>query len=1090
MRYIDQYCVVLCHEKKVLALVLAFACAFTMFAGAASFTDAADIEATEAVNMLTALGVIEGYEDGSFQPNGVVTRAEMAKMIFVIWNGGEDDASAYQSMNSAFGDTTTHWARGYINFCAANNIIAGVGNNRFNPDATVTGQEAAKMLLTIIGYDEEKAGLTGASWAQNTMSYAGLCGLFDDVQSPVEQGLPRQYAAQMIYNALDTNRVKWSTDSNSFDEITQWVGGTFRKETVGEKYMGYRTITGILVSANNGEGKGFKVLEQDRTNGAYNGNYDWTDDAWTESYYKTDLSQYLGEEIKVCYDVDEYANNRDSVFGVFASDRNTVVTTTTNKVDQISEANKIKLDGTKYSIESSGTRYYSTTGDVDGTATDLKVTSPAAFSAIADEPQTANTIKFVDYNDNGKFDLAIEYPMTIAKVASVTSSTLTVKDAMGDSLATTSPKLEDISYYEGIAKNDLIMITYDSFNDKVKVEKADTTDETIGAVRNAFNGANEEYNISAGWVKRYNDGAGTAVDTRLKSGDQATMVVIGGIVYYADRTASGTGNDVAVVVNTGVSYSGGATGGNVEAKLMFADGKTEVVKVNAVMDNATNAKWDLSDIALDSTTAAATDDLDALDSYLVGIDITDSTQTSSTGYNADISSTAQPALVTYSKTSDGYTLQLLDASENDAGYDNILVPGTMTEATAGVDAKIDNYSFADDATVYVVYGTSDVKKYTGSQAKKMELLGAGTANAYAAIEKTSGLSRIKIAAIYQASEPTIANTDTYGYVLDTTASTTIEGTSYIILTVYTANGAETLLAERNAADRTIYKKGDVITLTYTANTVSYAGADCKVVEDVNLAPAVEGAVTGWDGSDIQVLDVNGNVTSYDVDTDDTTVLVVDTDGKEGISVGKDGIDLATEVIDDVYTTNMVYVYVAGGAYDLIVIDSQYNWMAGDKTITATTSTTSIQNALNNDDVTSVTVSADLGPSANISVPAGKTLTLGAAQTAGAKVTVDKDATLVLPNGSKFGAGTGATADGNVTIAANSSGGIEITAEVGTKLTLNSEVTIGSKDTNNFYEGATASTANAVSDSTVDGTYTWSTGLTSSTDKTGWFKVTA
>ena len=73
--------------KKILALVLAFACAFTMFAGAA-FTDSADIKATEAVDTLSALGVIDGYTDGSFKPNGTVTRAEMAKMIFVVWNGG------------------------------------------------------------------------------------------------------------------------------------------------------------------------------------------------------------------------------------------------------------------------------------------------------------------------------------------------------------------------------------------------------------------------------------------------------------------------------------------------------------------------------------------------------------------------------------------------------------------------------------------------------------------------------------------------------------------------------------------------------------------------------------------------------------------------------------------------------------------------------------------------------------------------------------------------------------------------------------------------------------------------------------------
>ena len=83
-----------------------------MFAGAA-FTDSADIKATDAVNMLSSLGVITGYTDGSYQPNKVVTRAEMAKMIFVVRNNKIDD-SAYQSNYSKLTDISNHWAKGYI----------------------------------------------------------------------------------------------------------------------------------------------------------------------------------------------------------------------------------------------------------------------------------------------------------------------------------------------------------------------------------------------------------------------------------------------------------------------------------------------------------------------------------------------------------------------------------------------------------------------------------------------------------------------------------------------------------------------------------------------------------------------------------------------------------------------------------------------------------------------------------------------------------------------------------------------------------------------------------------------------------------
>ena len=239
--------------KKILALVLAFACAFTMFAGAA-FTDQADIKATDAVNMLSSLGVITGYTDGSYQPNKVVTRAEMAKMIFVVRNNKIDD-SAYQSNYSKLTDISNHWAKGYIKFCESQGIIAGKGNNKFDPDSPVTGVEAAKMLLVTLGYNADKAGLVGANWASKTNALADEAGLLEDVNTSFTSACPRQYAAQLIYNAIDTPTVVWRDDA--YTNVT--LLGDDNK-TVGEKYMGYKTITGILVEANNGEGKGFTIL--------------------------------------------------------------------------------------------------------------------------------------------------------------------------------------------------------------------------------------------------------------------------------------------------------------------------------------------------------------------------------------------------------------------------------------------------------------------------------------------------------------------------------------------------------------------------------------------------------------------------------------------------------------------------------------------------------------------------------------------------------------------------------------------------------------------------------------------------------------
>ena len=231
------------HLKKILALVLAFACAFTMFAGAA-FTDQADIKVdAEVVDTLVSLGVIEGFEDGSFQPNATVTRAQMAKMIYVL-RTGKSDASAYNDDKTSFTDIGSHWARGYIKYCQSLGIIAGKSSTIFAPNATVTAQEAAKMLLVTLGYDAEKAGLVGAGWAAKTNALADENGLLEDVNTSFTGPCPRQYAAQLIYNAIDTATVVWRDDAYTNVNV---LGAD--NQTIGEKYMGLKYATGVLMAS-------------------------------------------------------------------------------------------------------------------------------------------------------------------------------------------------------------------------------------------------------------------------------------------------------------------------------------------------------------------------------------------------------------------------------------------------------------------------------------------------------------------------------------------------------------------------------------------------------------------------------------------------------------------------------------------------------------------------------------------------------------------------------------------------------------------------------------------------------------------------
>ena len=77
-------------------------------------------------------------------------------MISVIMNQGVDNGALYENSPSGLTDISSHWAKGYIKFCESQGIIAGKGNNKFDPDSPVTGVEAAKMLLVVSGYDSDK----------------------------------------------------------------------------------------------------------------------------------------------------------------------------------------------------------------------------------------------------------------------------------------------------------------------------------------------------------------------------------------------------------------------------------------------------------------------------------------------------------------------------------------------------------------------------------------------------------------------------------------------------------------------------------------------------------------------------------------------------------------------------------------------------------------------------------------------------------------------------------------------------------------------------------------------------------------------
>ena len=208
----------MCLEKasfcaRVLAVLLVAVAAINLSVAAAEFTDAGDIQQVEAVETLVELGVLNGKEDGSFDPQGPVTRAEMCKIVTALLNGGKiprfEDPDHPRTI-FAYPDISGHWARYLIDYCHALEIISGRPNGNFDPDGTVTGREAAKMLLVTLGYSADQEGYTGTNWASAVDQRAEALGLYkgQDLET-LDEPLDREDTAFMVYQALQAEMVNY-----------------------------------------------------------------------------------------------------------------------------------------------------------------------------------------------------------------------------------------------------------------------------------------------------------------------------------------------------------------------------------------------------------------------------------------------------------------------------------------------------------------------------------------------------------------------------------------------------------------------------------------------------------------------------------------------------------------------------------------------------------------------------------------------------------------------------------------------------------------------------------------------------------------
>ena len=191
--------------KKLLALVLALVMTLSLavVGSNAAFKDADKVNETyaEAVDVLAGMKVFQGYTDGSFQPEGSITRAEVAAIVYRLYTGDVADkqASLYASYNKFNDMNGAAWAKGYIGYCANAGLVKGYDAKTFAPQDKVTGYQALAMILRAVGYDKNGE-FVGADWQLHVAQTAQQLGVLKNVRGEdLNAAASRQLVAELLF---------------------------------------------------------------------------------------------------------------------------------------------------------------------------------------------------------------------------------------------------------------------------------------------------------------------------------------------------------------------------------------------------------------------------------------------------------------------------------------------------------------------------------------------------------------------------------------------------------------------------------------------------------------------------------------------------------------------------------------------------------------------------------------------------------------------------------------------------------------------------------------------------------------------------
>ena len=196
--------------KRALSLLLSSTLVLGMLVMGSSAAGYQDVDASndhqEAIEVLQTVGIMTGDQNGNFNPDGSITRNEMAVVMAHLLNLDYD----YYRGTNPFTDVP-EWAAPYVAACAAEGVVAGIGNGQYGGDQKVTAAQASLMIMKALGYFQNAEDF-GTDWQVATIRQASYINLFNNINATAESALTRGQVAQLVLNGLKAKMVDFTGD--------------------------------------------------------------------------------------------------------------------------------------------------------------------------------------------------------------------------------------------------------------------------------------------------------------------------------------------------------------------------------------------------------------------------------------------------------------------------------------------------------------------------------------------------------------------------------------------------------------------------------------------------------------------------------------------------------------------------------------------------------------------------------------------------------------------------------------------------------------------------------------------------------------